>query len=46
MFRELNTKHGNERPKKLQNLRTILSFVKRGLKSHNLTRFEAKVEIT
>ena len=45
MFRELNAKHGNERLGKLQNLRTILRFAKKGLKSHNVKRLWAKEEI-
>ena len=45
MFRELNTKHGNERPGKLQNLRTNCNLTKKGLKSHNLKKNMGQNEI-
>ena len=45
MFRELNAKHGNERPRNLQDLRTKCNLSKKGLKSHNLKRLWAKEEI-
>ena len=40
MFRKLNTKHGNERPRKLQYLRTNKALAKHDLKTKNWSHLE------
>ena len=42
-FRELNAKHGNERPGNLQDLMINCNFAKKGNRSHKMKRLWVKI---